>query len=148
MNSIERFENNENDWRSGYESSKYWNGSTSIKDGVYVWSVNKTRDGFISWSDFSVHENVRDFDVYVDTKVTEGAPGDVCSGILFKISPAGSSEGYYYFALCNNAVVKVSYHTKADGWERIASLPYYRHSGDWNRLAIQAARFTLYIPGE
>ena len=135
---VDRFNNNENDWRRGQENSKYWYGSTIIKDGVYIWSVKETKDGFTAWSDFSVEDRIGDFDVYVDTKVAEGAPGDVCSGILFRISPVSSSKSYYYFSLCNNSVVKVSYHTKVDGWERITTLPYYRHSKDWNRLEINA----------
>ena len=135
---VDRFDDNKNDWRSGPENSEYWYGSTTIKDGVYVWQVSETKDGFISWSDFSVDDRIGDFDVYVDTKVVEGPPGEVCSGILFRISPVSSSNGYYYFSLCNDSLVKVSYHTKAEGWERIANVPYYQRSRDWNRLEINA----------
>lgn len=147
---VDRFDNNENNWRWGQENSKYWNGSTTIKDGIYSWSVEETRDGFIAWSDFSVEDRIGDFDVYVDTKVGQGPAGDVCSGILFRISPVSSSKSYYYFSLCNNSVVKVSYHTKADGWERITTLPYYRRSRDWNRLEINArgSHFTFLVNNE
>lgn len=147
---VDRFDDNKNDWRSGPENSEYWYGSTTIQDGIYIWKVSETRDGFISWSDFSVDDRIGDFDVYVDTKVAEGAPGDVCSGILFRISPVSSSNGYYYFSLCNDSIVKVGYHTKADGWERIATVRYYRGSEDWNRMEINArgSHFTFLVNHE
>jgi hypothetical protein len=147
---VDRFDDNKNDWRSGPENSKYWYGSTTIKDGVYIWKVSETKDGFISWSDFSLEDRIGDFDAYVDTKVAEGAPGDVCSGILFRIAPASSAKSYYYFALCNNSTVKVSYHTKAEGWENITTVPYYRRSKDWNRLEINArgSHFTFLVNNE
>jgi hypothetical protein len=147
---VERFDDNENNWRRQQENSEYWYGYTTIEDGVYVWKVKETKDGFISWSDFSLDDRIGDFDVYVDTKIVEGKLGDVCSGILFRISPVSSSNGYYYFGLCNNSIVKISYHTKADGWERIATTPYYRAFQDWNRLEIKGrdSHFTFLVNHE
>ena len=147
---VDPFDWNKYSWRAGYEYSKYWNGMTRVKDGVYSWYVDKPKDTFISWADFSREERVQDFDVYVDTRVTEGGFGDVCSGLLFRISPDGWDAGGYYFALCNNGVVKISYHTEKDGWDRIATLPYPKLSSHWNRLEINArgSHFTFLVNNE
>lgn len=146
---VDSFDTNENRWRTGFEYSKYWHGYTKIQDGVYLWDVRETKDTFISWADFSITEQIKDFDAYVDTKVVEAGFGDVCSGFLFRVSLDGWDEGGYYFALCNNSVLKISYHTEKDGWEHIASLPYYANSSDWNRLEINArgSHFDFLING-
>ena len=105
---------------------------------------------FVTWASFYKSNSLEDFDVYVDSRILDTAPGDACSGFLFRISPDGWEEGGYYYALCNNSLAVISYHTETDGWERIESVPYYGYSQDWNRLAIQArgSHFSFWVNGE
>ena len=147
---VDPFNTNKNRWRVGSENSEYWLGSTRIEKGIYLWDVTETKDTFISWSDFSVTEYIKDFDAYVDTKVIEGGFGDVCSGLRFRVSLVSWFEKYYYFSLCNNSTVHISYYSEADGWESIATVPYYELSDDWNRLEINArgSHFKFLINGD
>lgn len=147
---VDRFNTNKNDWRTEREVNDYWNGYTTVEKGVYRWKVNETKETFISWADFSTNDRIRDFDVYVDTKVVKGGRGDVCSGFLFRIPPVGWDAGGYYFALCNDSQVRVRYHTEKEGWENIAGFPYRGRSKGWNRLEVSArtSHFTFFINGE
>ncbi len=146
---IDRFDDNKRKWRNGYQYDKYWVADLGMEDGTYLWDVKVTKQTFIEWANFPSDDQIEDFDVYVDTKVVEGSLGDVCSGLLFRISPDGWDEGGYYFSLCNNSVVKISYHTEKDGWERLASIQYDGDLADWNRLEIIAhgTHFTFLING-
>lgn len=146
---IDRFDTNKNNWRGGIENNKYWYGSTTIKDGVYLWNVKQAKDTFVSWADFSTNDPIGDFDVYVDIKILDASPGNVCSGFIFRMSPDGWDKGGYYFALCSDSSAKISYHTKKDGWESIAALPYFSYSQEWNRLEISArgSHFNFLIDG-
>jgi hypothetical protein len=104
-----------------------------------VWDVKEAKDIFVSWADFPTSEYIRDFDVYVDTKVVKGARGAVCNGLFFRKSPEVSQkEEYYYFSLCNDSMVGISYHSGKDGWENITSLLYSSYSENWNRMEINA----------
>lgn len=140
---IDSFDDHRYDWRRGTEypwDNGYWLGYISIKDGVYFWKVREVEKTFISRADFSENEKIRDFDVYVDVKMLEAAPGDVCSGLIFRDSSDVDEDngGYYYYGLCNNSWAKVSYHSEKDGWETISRLPYLDYTRDWNRLEITA----------
>lgn len=147
---IDLFSTNKNRWRSGPENNDYWSGNIEIKSGFYLWNIKTTKYTFVSWADFTPRGYIYDFDVYVDTRVEEAEPGDVCSGLLFRISPDGWDEGGYYFALCNDSRIKVSYHTEKDGWKNIVSLPYHERSNDWDRLEISArgSHFTFFMNGD
>lgn len=147
---IERFDTISGRWLTGVVDSEYWVGRRVIKDKAYLWEVKEVKKTFISWADFYEGDAIRDFDIYVDTKMLGATPGDVCSGFLFRISPDGWDEGGYYYALCNSSLAIISYHTEKDGWERVTSIPYYGYSQDWNRLEIQArgAHFSFFINGE
>jgi hypothetical protein len=146
---IERFDMVSGRWLTGVVNSEYWKGRRAIQDESYLWEVKEVKKTFISWADFYKEDKIGDFDVYVDTKVIDSTPGDVCSGFLFRISPDGWDNGGYYFALCSNSLTTISYHTEKEGWERIATIPYYERSNDWNRLEIIArgTRFTFLING-
>lgn len=147
---VDRFDTNINAWREGPENNDYWNGYISVQRGAYRWEVRKTKETFVSWADYSDEASFRDFDVYVDTRVVKGDPGDVCSGFLFRVSPAGWDAGGYYFGLCNNSRVRISYHTESEGWENITEFVYRGYSDEWNRLAIVARgkHFTFLINGD
>lgn len=145
---VDRFDSNKNSWRSGSEYSNYWNGRTDISDGIYLWDVQKTKDTFIAWADYSGNDEIKDFDVYVETKAVEAGYGDVCSGLIFRKSPYGWDEGGYYFVLCNNSSVHISYHEK-DNWESLAILRHPVDFSGWNRLEISArgSHFAFLING-
>jgi hypothetical protein len=147
---IERFNAVSGRWLTGAVDSEYWVGKRTIQDETYLWEVEKVKKTFISWADFFKSDSIEDFDVYVDTKILDASPGDVCSGLPFRISPDGWDEGGYYYALCNNAVAVISYYSEKDGWERIETVPYLLgYSQDWNRLEIQArgSHFSFLING-
>lgn len=148
---IDRFDTNKYLWRTQGEDNEYWTGSTKVTAGIYTWQVTEVKDIFISWADFPVTNYMRDFDVYVDTKFPDAAPGDVCSGLQFRVSTVGWDDGGYYFGLCNDSSVSVSYHTEVGGWERIATHTYQNfREYDWNRLEIVArgTHFSFFINGE
>lgn len=148
---IERFDTVSGRWLTGVVDSQYWIGRRAIQAESYLWEVEEVKKTFITWADFYKDDSIEDFDVYVDTKILNASPGDVCSGFLFRISPDGWEEGGYYFALCNNASVVISYHTEKDGWERIGTVPrLVGYSPDWNRLEIEArgSHFSFLINGE
>ncbi len=148
---IEKFDTNKHRWRAGREDNEYWTGTIKISGGIYTWQVTDVRSAFISWTDFPVANYVRDFDAYVDTKFPDAEPGIVCSAFLFRVSTVGWDDGGYYFGLCNDGFVSVSYHTEADGWERIGTRIYQNHkANDWNRLEVSArgSHFKFFINGE
>lgn len=147
---IETFDTNKRDWLVGADDNDYWSGYVSVEQGVYIWNVKDSKDGFVYWSKFSENQFIYDFDAYVDTKVEEGESGKVCSGFMFRAARLVSD--YYYFVLCNNAIVEINYHSDKDGWERLATIPPFSlpsYSEDWNRLEISArgSHFTFFING-
>jgi len=147
---IERFDSNKFLWTTGSENNEYYNGNREINDGSYVWDVRETKETFIHWSYFQRNNYIRDFDVYVDTKILDANPGDACSGFLFRVSTRGWDDGGYYFVLCSDSYAAISYHTEKDGWEDMATVPYFDYAkGTWNRLEIIArgAHFQFFING-
>jgi hypothetical protein len=146
---IDQFDSNNHRWLTGFEDNRYWVGSRHIKDGIYSWDVETVKETFISWANFSSNEWIKDFDAYVDTKILDAQPGKACSGFIFRKTDRGKAYDYYYFALCNNSVVNVSFHGANEGWERIATVSSYIIPNDWNRLEINArgAYFTFMING-
>ncbi len=147
---IERFDSNKNRWRVGQEDSEYWRGETKISGGVYTWDVEEVTKTFVSWADFPINNNMKNFHVYVDTKLLSERPGDVCGGFQFRMATDASDESTYYYALCNDSSVDVSYQTKTGEWERIATRYYSGYTNDWNRLEIIArdTHFLFLINGE
>jgi hypothetical protein len=70
---------------------------------------------------------------------------------------SGNSKkgGYYYYALCNDAHLVISYHSDQDGWENIAYLPYFSSfksssSKAWDRVEVSArgSHFVFRVNGE
>jgi len=151
---VDRFNSNVNNWETGYRDNEYWKGNMLIEEGVYLWDVQETKKTFISRASFYTNDylkdNVKDFDAYVDTKVLDAKDGDVCSGFIFRKSPDGFDAGGYYFALCNDSYVNISFRTEKDGWQNIAYLQNFNYYEGWNRLEIIArgTHFTFLINGE
>lgn len=144
---IDKFDTNKSRWTTGYASSEYWNGYRRIKDGVYTWQVDEVKKTFISWSNYSSSKDIKDFDVYVDTKLPDSSVEDVCSGIIFrKVERTYDVDDYYYFGLCNNSVAKVDFHGE-EGWDRIATIDTSAHPKAWNRLEVsaQGSHFTFML---
>jgi hypothetical protein len=147
---IERFSPTSTRWFVGPRNNQYWEGSMKIEGGVYVWDIEKVKKTFTWPADFYAVHEITDFDVYVDTKVLDTAPGDVCSGFEFRKWREWDNIRYYYFALCSDSSVFIGYRSIRDGSEEIASISYNKRSNDWNRLEIVARgpRFTFLINGD
>lgn len=152
---IDRFDTNINQWRVRKVDDEYWTGSIKIRDGVYKWEIMEAKRTFATWSDYALDNYMGDFDVYVDTKILDTNPGDVCSGFQFraaKVTVEGGAREYggYYFTLCSNGSINIGYHSDADGWERIATSYYSNLSMDWNRLEViaRSSNFKFLINGE
>jgi hypothetical protein len=144
----EPFNNNRYEWLIGRENGDFWKGYRRIKDGVYVWQVDEVKKTFVSWANYPLSKENRDFDIYVDTKQPSTPIGKVCSGILFRIlNRTDDSNDYYYFSLCNNSMARVSFHGEKEGWERLEVAQVSTYPGDWNRLEIHArgSHFTFVI---
>lgn len=147
---VERFDSNSNLWRARREDSEYWKGIIRIINGAYIWDVEETKKTFVSWASLPRNNYMENFDAYVDTKILGTNPGDSCSGFQFRVAPSGWDDGGYYFVLCNNAKVTISYHTELYGWETIATRLYEDYTNDWNRLEIRArgSHFSFFINGK
>src|SRR6185503_3316107 len=95
---IEHFDTNVNRWMSGAQNNDYWTGKATIKDGVYLWDITETKQGFIYWADFPGNEYIKNYDTYVDTKFAEIQSGTrACSGLIFRKAPLGWDTGGYSF---------------------------------------------------
>ena len=144
---IETFDSSRFKWRANYENNDYWRGYTKIEDGMYLWDVLEVKDTFISKADFPGNNYFRDFDVYVDTRITDTGIGAACSGLLFRVSPTGWDHGAYYFSLCNDSWMKVSFHSREGEWDDFVNLRYDGYSNGWNRLEVVArdSHFQFFI---
>jgi len=139
---IDRFDSNENQWNIGQWSGLEWEGSQEITSGILLWDI----DHVYQYYDFAtvameivpVNDFVKNYDTYVDTKVSIVPSGTVCSGLMFRKSPLGWETGGYSFMLCNAGNLSIHYHNVKDGWQEINSQyhPAVR-PGDWNRLEIR-----------
>lgn len=147
---IDRFDTNKYFWWEGSEDNEYYSGNIDVTDGSYVWDIRETKKTFIHMADFQRNNYLKDFDVYVDTKILDANPGDACSGLQFRVSTRGWDDGGYYFGLCSDASVYVSYHTEKDGWETIAERSYIGYTNGWNRMEIVArgTHFQFFINGQ
>lgn len=143
------FSANENDWREDIEDNEYWTGSTSIENGSYTWQVDNVSETFIAWADFAQELTLKDFDVAVQARRSEGLPENMCYGILFRKAADGFDSGAYVFSVCEHGYFAINYYDVDNGWlsiqdwtETTAPIP-----GDWNLLEISArgANFSLSI---
>jgi hypothetical protein len=135
---IERFDEASARWYVGPSAKQYGEALYSIKNGVYVWDVRKS-DQFIFSVNFYKSNNIKDFDVYLDSKFVKSSKvGAVCTGLATLKTKNNWRDGEFVFTLCNNAHFKVYYHDK-DGWELITTNLVKNFQPDnWNRLEISA----------
>jgi hypothetical protein len=134
---IDTFDSNINHWRMGPEESDYWNGSTQVTSGFYIWDIREVKKGFVSWADFPGNDYIKNYDTYVDIQFTEVPSGtSACSGLIFRKAPLGWDTGGYSFVICKAGNFNIHYHN-IDGWQRINSQyhPSIRTS-DWNRIEV------------
>lgn len=149
---VDRFDNNRQEWETDSINDEYMSGSVSIRDGTYVWEIQKVKQTFIRWEDFPAARWVGDFDVYVDsrTQASDGTGSSACSGFVFRESPSNWEGGAYVFSVCNSYFY-VDYY-KQGKWGNISgSLRSSAiHDADWNRLEISArgSHFTFVINHE
>jgi Domain of Unknown Function (DUF1080) len=137
---VDTFDNNRAQWETASTDDEYMSGSVSIKDGAYVWELQKVKQTFARWADFPAARRVGDFDVYVDTRVKamDEITGGACSGIVFRESPSDREAGAYVFAVCN-FYFYVDYHEQGK-WEAISGNIRSRaiRNSAWNRVEISA----------
>ncbi len=138
---VERFDKPSGYWYVGMydENKKFGDTQLSIKDGVYIWAVADTK-GFTQSIDFSKEDKVKDFDVYVDSKVVQGPKeSTVCSGLFFRRRTSDWNDGAYTFSICNNAHFEVHYYGD-NKWQTITYSEYERaiQPSEWNRMEISA----------
>ncbi|HMB23774.1 MAG: family 16 glycoside hydrolase [Chloroflexota bacterium] len=136
---VDRFSNNEEEWMAEIVNDEYMTGSVKIISGVYLWDAQKVKKPFVYWASFHDMEKFKDFDVYVDSKITDEQPGDACSGLVFRAASTDWEMGAYVFSVCSNSTFSVYYYEKGD-WESILRQTYSDaiRNSDWNRLEISA----------
>lgn len=136
---VDPFTENTEYWLIETTDNEYMVGSISLSGGVYVWNIQEVKQPFVYWANFYRGNRSKDFDIYVDTKIARGAPGDACSGFVFRTASVNWEEGAYTFSVCNNSSFDVNYYKRGE-WESIAQWIYSDaiQNNDWNRLAISA----------
>ncbi|MBK9924793.1 MAG: DUF1080 domain-containing protein [Anaerolineales bacterium] len=146
---VEKFDSNNQNWLTEKDEDEYAKSNIQVKDGMYIWDIEEVKKTFIYWADFPFNNNMKDFHVYVDTKLIANTPGDVCSGFLFRVAEEDWDKGGYYFSLCNDSTATISYHTQKDGWENITRLFDLGYANEWNRLEIigKGTNFQFLING-
>ena len=138
---VEQFDNDSKDsWQNGPQNNIYWTGNMSLEDGVYQWDITTIEKPFYYRVDYvaSRGKTLRDYDIYVDTKVLESTSTSVCSGLAFRKSSAGGNQGSYIFIVCNDGRFNVFYHAEEphhiSGWMDSSTI----RPTDWNRLEVGA----------
>ncbi len=148
---MERFDDNRHVWRVESINDELMRGSMEIRGGAYEWDLREIKQPFYTWAPFPSEDWDKDFDTYVDFKVSKESPEDVCGGFLFRRTDFSWEEGTYVFSVCNSSYFYVSYY-KQDKWDEISGLLYNDviQRADWNRLEISArgSHFTFTINDE
>lgn len=148
---IEPFNNNREYWLKELADDEYMSGRITINGGVYQWNIREVKQPFVYWSEFHRGNWVRDFDVYVDSKVAHGQLGDACSGFVFRTASVDWEKGAYTFSVCNNSYFEVYYYEQGE-WQPILERTHSDaiENTDWNRLGISARgdHFTFMINNE
>lgn len=147
---VDLFNDNTQFWFTDAVDDKYMKGSPAIKNGVYIWDIQKVKQTFVHWAHFRKGSHFKDFDVYVDSKIDSEKLGDACSGFAFRTASRNWDAGAYTFSVCNNSSFSVDY--KQEKWENISGWLYSEaiQNKEWNRLEIKARgnHFTFIINNE
>ena len=133
------FTENTEGWLTERANDEYMNGSLAINGGIYAWNIQEVKQPFVYWANFHQGSNFKDFDVYVDSKIMTGAPGEACSGFVFRAGSFDWESGAYTFSVCNDSYFDIHYYEQGD-WEAISDLIYSDAilRDEWNRLEISA----------
>ena len=136
---VDDFTDNHWSWLTETVNDEYMDGLIRIHSGIYAWKIRDVKQPFVYWSHFRGRPNVKDFDMYVDTRVAEGAPGDACSGFVFRTASVDWEDGAYTFSVCNDSYFGVSYYEQGE-WEAISDYMYSDviRQNDWNRVEVSA----------
>jgi hypothetical protein len=135
----ETFDNNSLEWRAGIEENEFWNGTTSIEQGVYTWNVEEALDTFMAWGTYPTNPDLSDFDMSVLVKRVAGDPENFCYGVVFRESPEGFDYGAYTFTVCDDGYYAVNYYSLATDWIKLKDWDQTDLivAGEWNRLSVQ-----------
>ena len=136
---VDHFDDTSGHWHVGTPQNRNWEGSLPIKDSVYVWDVDKVKDPFFHPVAFFHEFPIKDFDTYVDVKLSKDAPKGTCGGLVFRRSFQGWNHGAYVFIICNDSKFNIAYFGEA-GWELLSGWRFDHtiQPSDWNRLEIDA----------
>lgn len=147
---VDNFDDNDEDWLTETTNDEYMRGSIAIRGGLYVWEMREVKQPFVYWSNFNRVKQIEDFDMYVDTKIAGEAPGDACSGFVFRTASLDWEKGAYTFSVCSDAYFSVDYYEKGN-WDPIdwGEADAFKPN-DWNRLEIRARadHFTFLVNDE
>lgn len=146
---FEPFNDNARGWRAGEEDSDFWQGNITIQDGVYRWSIVNTKQGFIAWGDPSDSPSARDFDLYVDARLVDGDPNQVCYGLVYFTTRETLDDGAMTFSVCDTQDFSIDYYSPETDWDTLqnwTSLTAIRPN-DWNQLAVtrRGTEYSFYI---
>ena len=149
---VDDFSDNDEHWPIETVEDEYMDGSLAVKDGLYVWDIQKVKQPFVYWANFrSGYGVAEEFDLYVDSKIASVGSGEVCSGFVFRTASLDWEEGGYTFAVCNNSYFDINYYEKGE-WTAISDFTSSTsiRSDDWNRLGIRARgnHYTFFINNE
>jgi Domain of Unknown Function (DUF1080) len=136
---IDTFDDNSAHWLKELVTDEYMTGTINISGGVYMWNIREVKQPFLYWAKFHRGSWVKDFDIYVDSKVTKGELGDACTGFVFRAPSSDWEKGAYIFFVCNNSYYEVYYYEQGK-WETIQEKTYSDaiQNTDWNRLEVRA----------
>jgi hypothetical protein len=136
---IDQFDSNKNKWQTGPQLGPDWDGTPHLKSGVFVWDIENIYQDYamISMDFVPVNDYIKNYDAYVDTKLSTVPSGTACSGLMFRKAPLGWNNGGYSFVICNQGYFSIHYHNGKDGWKEINSqyLPIIQPF-EWNRLEV------------
>ncbi len=139
---FDQFNNNTNGWGIGTYDDNYGTGQISILNGVYVWNVDKAKQGFVHWeSRHSGRLDFTDFDVYVDARLIRGSSSGVCYGLQFRVSLVRQVNNYYIYIVCDNGYFYVSYYDgESNSWSDLIGWTKTDvvNAGNWNTIGISA----------
>ncbi len=147
---IEPFDDNSRGWFAKTVDDEYMRGSIAIEGGTYVWDIREVKKPFSYWANFPLGNSFKDFDMYVDFKVADDAPDNVCGGFVFRSASTDWEKGAYIFSVCKSSYFYVSYY-KQGKYEDITNWMRSRNvqTFGWNRLEMSArgSHFTFLING-
>jgi len=148
---IDPFDDNGRQWLVESIDDEYLTGKISVSTGLYVWNIHKVKQPFVYWANVFLNRDVRDFDVYVDSKFVQATHGNACTGLVFRTVSWDWEDGAYIFSVCNDAYFDVDYYKDGD-WESLSERIYSTSfkEDDWNRLEVSARgdEFTFRINNE